>query len=127
MPSPLEPVPGAAQPNQMCEKLRTCVDAPPVQEESFGTLRRVVGCRLVSGLDWRPFICRGLVWEFRDPVHFTYRALKALCPELVFPILSRRLLRHASVRSPYTFDSLRPRVYAAAIAQDIDGLCALAH
>jgi hypothetical protein len=34
---------------------------------------------------------------------------------MAFPILSRRLLRHASVRPPYTYDSLRPCVYAATI------------
>jgi hypothetical protein len=51
----------------------------------------------------------------QGPGPFQYRALKALCPELVFPILSHRLLRHACVRPSYTFDSLRPGVYVATI------------
>ena len=58
-----------------------------------------------------PRACMGV----QGPGPFHYGALKALCPELVFPILSHRLLRHASVRPSYTFDSLRPGVYVAPI------------
>ena len=38
---------------------------------------------------------------------FTYRALEALRPDLVFPTPSRRLLRHASVRPSYTLITCR--------------------
>jgi hypothetical protein len=61
----------------------------------------------VSGLDERPFQCRGPVWEFAGLVRFT-TARSRRSVQTWFSRPSRRLLRHASVRPSYTFDSPRP-------------------
>jgi hypothetical protein len=58
-------------PNQMCEKILTCVDAPLGARRIFWSYQarsRVLTCVRPAE---RPFICRGPVWEFVDRVHFT--------------------------------------------------------
>ena len=76
-----------------------------LSSQFLGRVRAAIDGHPVLGAIIEPTL-RVLEAMRSDSIH--YRALEALCPDLVFPTPSRRLLRHASVRPSYTFDSPRP-------------------
>src|SRR4051812_47052411 len=69
------------------------VDAPLRARENFRIAVRVVGCCHLPASD-AAASCRRPVWEFADRFQITCGVLDARWGTLVFPIPSRRLLRH---------------------------------